>query len=162
MQNLTPRHFSMERSSSETEGLSEASSPFSAYKSNDLDFVWQKAQSALSSGLSNPLSVDELGPWIARFNADEIDELVIPKRTLVRRRANHEDLSREEQDKALRLARIISEADRVFGDKKIADRWLRQPLASFAGQKPLQLLKTEHGALAVDEVLGQIDHGIFG
>ena len=59
------------------------------------------------------------------------------------------------------LARITSEADRVFGDKKIADRWLRQPLASFLGQKPLQLLKTEHGALAVDEILGQIDHGIF-
>lgn len=161
MKNHTPRHFSTERSSSEVEGLSEASASYQSFKLSDLNNVWHKAQSELASGLSNPLSVDELGPWIARFSANEIDELVIPKRTLVRRRANHEDLSREEQDKAFRLARITSEADRVFGDKKIADRWLRQPLASFAGQKPLQLLKTEHGALAIDEVLGQIDHGIF-
>lgn len=161
MQNFTSRHYSTERSSSEAEGLSEASSSFSSYKLNDLNAAWHKAQSELANGLPNPLSVDELGPWVARLSADEIDELVIPKRTLVRRRANHEDLSREERDKAFRLARIISEADRVFGDKKIADRWLRQPLASFAGQNPLQLLKSEHGALAVDEVLGQIDHGIF-
>jgi putative toxin-antitoxin system antitoxin component (TIGR02293 family) len=99
--------------------------------------------------------------WAARFAGDELDVLVIPKRTLARRNANHEELSPEETDKALRLARIATEADRVFANIKKADLWLRTPLQRLSGQTPLALLKSEAGALLVEEILGQIDHGMF-
>ena len=99
--------------------------------------------------------------WATRFASEELDDLVIPKRTLARRKANHEELSPEETDKALRLARIATEADRVFANVKKADSWLRTPLSQLSGQTPLALLKSEAGAILVEEILGRIDHGMF-
>jgi putative toxin-antitoxin system antitoxin component (TIGR02293 family) len=99
--------------------------------------------------------------WAARFAGEEIDSLVIPKRTLARRNARDEDLSPDETDKALRLARIATEADRVFANTKKADSWLRTPLSRLSGHTPLELLKSEAGAQIVEEILGQIDHGMF-
>lgn len=99
--------------------------------------------------------------WARRFGGEELDILVISKRTLARRKARHEDLSSEETDKALRLARVATEADRVFANIKKADSWLRTPLPRLSGQTPLTLLKTEAGAQLIEEILGQIDHGMF-
>lgn len=96
-----------------------------------------------------------------RFHADEIGDLVIPHRTMVRRIARKESLTREETDKAMRLARVVSEADRVFGSTDKSDRWLRTPIKRMANQTPLELLRSEAGALLVNEILGQIDHGMF-
>lgn len=96
-----------------------------------------------------------------RFAALELEELVIPHRTMARRLAKKESLTQEETDKAVRLARVVREADRVFGNAGKADRWLRSPLKRLSNQTPLELLKSEAGAMLVEEVLGQIDHGMF-
>ena len=127
----------------------------------DLAGKWDEAQAATLSGTPFQLHPRELGFWSGRFSADELDILVIPKRTLARRRANREKLTIEETDKALRLARIMTEADRVFGDVEKSSRWLRKRNAALAGHAPLDLLKSETGAHAVDDLLGQIDHGLF-
>src|SRR5882762_2847148 len=60
------------------------------------------------------------------YSEEEIFALVVPKRTLARRRAAGEPLTIEETDKALRLARIAAQAERVFGDAGKAHRWLRK------------------------------------
>ncbi len=122
---------------------------------------WDEAVSASLSGAPLQLHPRELGFWSNRFSADEIDELVIPKRTLARRRAAREKLTIEETDKAFRLARIAIEADRVFDNPEKSSRWLRKPNAALGGHTPLSLLKSETGARAVDDLLGQIDHGMF-
>ncbi len=142
-------------------GFAEASVPHINRGVDELANVWLIFQHEVASGRHTSLNANQLAAWTNRFSAEELDELLIPKRTLVRRRANQENLSPDEMDKALRLARISTEADRVFGDEETASRWLRQPLNSYAGQTPLELLKTETGALIVAEVLMQIDHGIF-
>ena len=54
-----------------------------------------------------------------------------------------------------------ADAERVFGDAAKAGRWLRKHNRALNGQVPLQLLQTETGGRAVEELLGQIDHGIF-
>src|SRR5438034_7272775 len=46
---------------------------------------------------------------------DEIYSLIAPRRTLTHRRARRETLSREESDRAVRLARIAALAEHVFG-----------------------------------------------
>ena len=69
--------------------------------------------------------------------------------------------SSEETDKAVRLARISAEADRVFGSTEKSARWLRKTNAALSGQIPLDLLRSETGALAGEVLLGQIDHGMF-
>lgn len=141
-------------------GMSEAAVDL-AIEPTSLAAKWEAAQAIALSGRPLQLHPRELGFWSGRFSAEELDELVIPKRTLARRRARREPLTIEETDKAFRLARISSEADRVFGDPARAARWLRKPNAALAGNRPLDLLKSETGSRAVDELLGQIDHGMF-
>ena len=122
---------------------------------------WDEAQAATLNGTPVQLDPRELGFWACRFSGEEMDILVIPKRTLARRKANREKLTIEETDKALRLARVAAEADRVFGDPGKSSRWLRKRNAALGGNSPLDLLKSETGARAVDDLLGQIDHGLF-
>jgi len=94
------------------------------------------------------------------YSEDEIFELVIPKRTLARRRAEDDLLTVEETDKAVRLDRIAALADRVFGDHEKAHRWLRKPKRQLAGETPLAYLASESGARVVEEMLYRIDHGM--
>ena len=95
------------------------------------------------------------------YSEDEIFALVVPKRTLARRKAANEPLTVEETDKALRLARIASQAERVFGAADKAHRWLREPKRTLQGETPVAHLASEAGARDVEEMLGRIEHGMF-
>jgi len=91
---------------------------------------------------------------------DEIYSLIVPRRTLTHRRARREALSREESDRAVRLARIAALAEQVFGDGERSWRWLRASKRQFKGRSPLQLMATEAGARLVEELLYRIDEGM--
>ena len=91
---------------------------------------------------------------------EEIYSLIVPRRTLTHRRARREALSREESDRAVRLARIAALAEHVFGDSKRAWHWLRAEKRQFQGRSPLQLMVTEAGARLVEELLYRIDEGM--
>jgi len=95
------------------------------------------------------------------YSDQEIFAFVVPKRTLMRRRANKQPLSVEETDKALRLDRVASQASRVFGDDAKAYRWLRKPKRQLSGETPLAFLASEAGARVVEAMLYRIEHGIF-
>jgi putative toxin-antitoxin system antitoxin component (TIGR02293 family) len=94
------------------------------------------------------------------LSADDVHRLILPRRTLSHRRARGERLSREESDRAVRVARIVALADLVFGDEITAGRWLRKPKQRFGGHTPMQMLATEAGARLVEEFLYQIDDGL--
>jgi putative toxin-antitoxin system antitoxin component (TIGR02293 family) len=70
-------------------------------------------------------------------------------------------LSREESDRAVRIATITSMTEQVFGDSERAWRWLRKPKKHFDGRTPIDKLGTEAGARLVEEMLQQIDHGML-
>jgi putative toxin-antitoxin system antitoxin component (TIGR02293 family) len=91
---------------------------------------------------------------------DEIYSLIVPRRTLTHRRARREALSRDESDRAVRLARIAALGEQVFGDSERAWRWLRATKRQFKGRSPLQLSATEAGARLVEELLYRIDEGM--
>lgn len=91
---------------------------------------------------------------------DEIYSLIVPRRTLTHRRARREALSREESDRAVRLARLAALAEHVFGDAERAWRWLRAPKRQFEARSPLQFMATEAGARLVEELLHRIDEGM--
>jgi len=95
------------------------------------------------------------------YSDEEIFTLVVPKRTLARRRAADEPLTVEETDKALRLARIAVQAERVFGEPEKAHRWLRKAKRELKGETPLAYLASEAGARVVEEMLHRIEHGLF-
>ena len=91
----------------------------------------------------------------------EVYQLIVPRRTLAHRIAKHQALSKEESDKAVRVARITSMAEQVFGEPQRAWRWLRKPKPRFDGKTPVEMLATEAGARLVEEMIVQIDHGMF-
>ncbi len=110
--------------------------------------------------------VPRLGPSAFKsledgYSLEELYRLVAPKRTLMRRKASDALLTPEETDKAVRLARIAVQADRAFGNPDKASRWLRRDNRALGGKAPIDLLATETGARIVEELLGQIEHGMF-
>jgi putative toxin-antitoxin system antitoxin component (TIGR02293 family) len=58
-------------------------------------------------------------------------------------------------------ARIQTEANRVFGSTEKASIWLSRPNGRLSGQSPLQVIDNECGATLVEQILAQIDHGIY-
>jgi putative toxin-antitoxin system antitoxin component (TIGR02293 family) len=91
----------------------------------------------------------------------DIYDVVIPARTLKHRRARREPLSADESDKFARLVRTFDQAVTVFGDAERARRWLLSPKKRFDQRTPMQMLRTDLGGRMVEEMLGQIDHGMF-
>jgi putative toxin-antitoxin system antitoxin component (TIGR02293 family) len=104
----------------------------------------------------------ELLAAVLDTDADEIARIVaLPKRTLARRRASGV-LSMSESERVVRLARAYARALDVLGDPAKAGRWLRASNRSLAGEAPIDLVETDVGARAVEDVLGRIEHGIVG
>jgi len=93
------------------------------------------------------------------MTGEEIYRLIVPRRTLVHRKSRREPLTHDESDRAVRIARMASLAEEVFGDDAKAARWLRKPKARFDGRTPFELLSTEAGARLVEEMLLQLDYG---
>ncbi len=84
--------------------------------------------------------------------------LDVSPRSLQRRRREGR-LARLESDRLYRLARILALAKHYIGDDEEALRWLRRPNRALGGHPPLELIDTEPGARAVENVLGRIAYG---
>jgi putative toxin-antitoxin system antitoxin component (TIGR02293 family) len=90
----------------------------------------------------------------------EVAELVISPRTVQHRKAKSQQLTHEETDKVVRIARILALADQVFGDREKALGWLRTQDERLGNRTALSLLQTESGGRLVEGMLWQIDEGI--
>ncbi|MBZ5607185.1 MAG: MbcA/ParS/Xre antitoxin family protein [Acidobacteriia bacterium] len=84
--------------------------------------------------------------------------LDLSARSLQRRRRQGR-LARYESDRLYRLARIVALAKHYLGEDAKASRWLRRPNRALGGSAPLELIDTEPGARAVENVLGRIAYG---
>lgn len=91
----------------------------------------------------------------------EVGAVVIAARTLQHRRSRREKLSTEESDHVLRVVRALSLAAAVYGSRERALAWMRRSHPRLDGRTPLSLLKTDTGSRMVEELLAQIDDGIF-
>jgi putative toxin-antitoxin system antitoxin component (TIGR02293 family) len=91
----------------------------------------------------------------------EVSEIVISPRTLKHRKARGQQLSHEETDRMVRVARIVSLAEHVFGDHDKALTWLRQSDESINDRTPISMLQTESGGRLVESMLWQIDEGVY-
>lgn len=97
---------------------------------------------------------------------DEFHRIVIPLRTYRHRkerlnRGENEMLTPDESDKAVRAARVLALAERVFANRDKALSWMRKPKKRFDGETPMDMLRTEAGGRLVEEMLIQVDEGIF-
>lgn len=81
-------------------------------------------------------------------------------RTLSRRTQGAGALSHVQSDRVYRFARVAAHAEDVFGSADKARDWLLAPNRAL-GHTPVDLLDTDAGTEAVEEVLYRIEHGIF-
>lgn len=107
--------------------------------------------------------VDTMTSFVSASGVElkDIYDVVIPARTLKHRRARRETLSADESDKLARLVRTFDHAVSVFGDAERAREWLGRPKKRFDQRTPMQMLRTDLGGRMVEEMLGQIEHGMF-
>ncbi len=95
------------------------------------------------------------------FEMKDLLEVVIPARTLKHRRQRREPLSIDESDRLARVARLYQLAVRVFGNPEKARKWLSRPKHRFEERTPLAMMRTDQGGRGVEEMLYQIDEGVF-
>jgi putative toxin-antitoxin system antitoxin component (TIGR02293 family) len=115
----------------------------------------------LASLVQKRLSPAAIGSLIRSGLSDaEVYDLIVPRRTLAHRIAKHQSLSKEESDKAVRVARVTAAAEQVFGEPERAWRWLRKPKRQFDSKSPIEMLASETGARLVEELIIQIDNGL--
>ena len=120
----------------------------------DLEFV-----EAVRGGF--PVQAAESLVERGRLSFAELEQLVIPRRTLTHRKHGKERLSRDESDKLARVARVLAAADDTFGQEATTDEWLRRPNRALGGTPPITLLDTDGGARLVEQVLGRLAYGVY-
>jgi putative toxin-antitoxin system antitoxin component (TIGR02293 family) len=91
----------------------------------------------------------------------EVSSIVISPRTLKHRKARGEKLSNEEAERAIRVGRVLAQAESVFGSHDKALLWLRTPDERLNNRTPLSMLPTEAGGRLVESMLWQIDDGVY-
>ena len=118
-------------------------------------YDWQ----AVEKGI--PLSaLDEFSAY-SGISMKELLEVVIPPRTLKHRRERKEPLNLDESDRLARVARMYELAVKVYGGAEDGLRWFTNPKRRFSGRTALAMLQSELGERAVEELLYQIDEGVF-
>lgn len=94
------------------------------------------------------------------LSLEDVDRLIIRRRTLAHRKAKDQPLNRTESERAIRVAWITSLAEETFANPDKAKAWLRQPMANLGGKRPIDLLDSEPGARVVEQLLYRIGHGV--
>lgn len=118
------------------------------------------SQADLAQAVRNRLPLEALqGLNRSGITEREIDAFVIPQRTRRHRAENRQPLTVEESDRAVRLMRIQTLAEEVFGGQDKALVWLRRPLMELGSETPLAVAQTEAGARVVETILGKIAWG---
>jgi hypothetical protein len=59
------------------------------------------------------------------------------------------------------LTEAVARATEVFGEEEAAFRWLGRPVAALDYATPISCLGTDQGAMRVNDVLTQIEHGVW-
>lgn len=87
--------------------------------------------------------------------------LVIPSRTLSRRKSEHR-LRPDESDRLLRASRLYDKAIATFaGDREAATHWLDSPQRGLGGAVPIDFARTDVGSREVEDLLGRLEAGVF-
>jgi putative toxin-antitoxin system antitoxin component (TIGR02293 family) len=88
-----------------------------------------------------------------------LEQIVAPRRTLMRRKAEGQRLTRSESDAVWRLAHVFAMASKVLNGPKTGLAWLARPKPGFANLTPFDLLETSTGTKAVARLLLHLEWG---
>ena len=119
------------------------------------------AVSAIKAGL--PVSaLLRLQEFLGVSRAELAQATNIAERTLAYRlKEKGGRLKTDESERVLRIALLADRAAEVMGDRELGTRWLQTPAHALDGATPLEYASTEPGAREVEDLLGQLEHGVF-
>ncbi len=123
--------------------------------SPDFQFDWRDIDRGL------PISALEEFSAYSGISLKDLLLVVVPPRTLKHRRQRKEPLSLEESDRLFRVVRMYELAVKVYGDREDGREWLLGKKKRFDEKTALSMLRSEAGEQAVEELLYQIDEGVF-
>ena len=109
--------------------------------------------------------IKELNERYALTIGDIADVLDVAPKTLSRWAKKNNKSSRsisERRTDSLKILESILELGKnVLGSDEELNHWLHKPVFALDGKKPIDLIKTESGRRRVEEVLHQIEYGIY-
>lgn len=70
-------------------------------------------------------------------------------------------LSEEHAERTLEISRLVQMSREVLGNAEAADSWLATPQRALDFQAPRALLRTAPGRMAVEQLLGRIEYGVY-
>ena len=65
----------------------------------------------------------------------------------------------EESDRLARVAMLVELAEKTFGNREKAHRWLRKRLCLLDNRRPIDLIQTTTGRRLIEDVLAKITWG---
>lgn len=92
---------------------------------------------------------------------DILHRLDISYSTYFAKKKKQELLDTHSSEKLVRLIQVMVNASRILGEDE-AKKWVYQKVLSLGNELPIDLLDTEAGHQLVEQVLLQIEHGIYG
>lgn len=110
------------------------------------------------------MKIKELNASYALTLGDIADILDVAPKTLTRwakNKKNIKSISKQKSDRIEILESILILGKKVLGSDEELNRWLHNPVFALEGKKPIDLIKTESGRRKVEEVLHQIEYGIY-
>lgn len=124
----------------------------------------EKQTGGLYTHSSRISKIKELNASYALTIGDIADVLDVAPKTLSRwakSKLNAGQISEQKTDSLKILESILKLGEKILGSKEELNQWLHSPVFALDGKKPVDLLKTESGRRRVEEVLHQIEYGIY-
>jgi putative toxin-antitoxin system antitoxin component (TIGR02293 family) len=95
--------------------------------------------------------------FLGKLEQKQLMNRIVPEATFKRRR---DRLSAAESERTERIARVVANAEYVWGERGDARRFLTTPHPALRDKTPIDASMTELGARQVEEILGKIFHGL--
>ncbi len=125
------------------------------FKSDDVMGQVAELHEGLPAGM-----VDALGRELEVSRKELARIAGVAERTLIRK-IQVGRLTTDQSERMTRVARLLTRAIEVLGNKERALLWLKAPRSYFGGKPPLSFADTELGCQEVFNLLGRIEYGVF-
>jgi len=103
--------------------------------------------------------VDEMVRYLDVPKSVVFNVLHTPQSTAHRLIRDNRPLDSAASERVVRIADILRVAEKIFGGRENATRWLRTPNLALGDAAPLSMLDTEPGATEVRRILSAISSG---
>ncbi len=91
----------------------------------------------------------------------DLSRVIAPRRTLERRLKERARLTARESDRLSAFLTTLDMVTTMFGSRQLAMDWLRHPKRQFDGDAPLDMMGTNAGSQAIEELLMRAKFGML-